>query len=224
MTLTKGARVRIVRDVENYPAIYLKAGATGCVTDVEKTPHRETYIHVLLDARREELEDEWQNVLAIYDDGSDPAYAAETFVTEIPLTVADLETMVANGKPDDHAEWGSERQILASNMVPIAMEHAGFVFSDEQDSWCLKATIDEILDADLRWFREWQASLDICRKWVARLGGGFHPDTRDYDPPLSPQEASDYERDMDKLFANGGDPYAYGLQAMKEAGLIEGAE
>lgn len=60
--------------------------------------------------------------------------------------------------------------------------------------------------------------LEICHKWVARLGFGFHPDTRgpDYRPHLSAQEQAEYERDMDALFELSGDPYAAGIEAMRQ--------
>ena len=57
----------------------------------------------------------------------------------------------------------------------------------------------------------------IARRWVERLGLGFHPDTpgTDYVPPLSPAEAEEYENDMTALFATAPDPYAVGLAAMQ---------
>ena len=57
----------------------------------------------------------------------------------------------------------------------------------------------------------------ICAKWVAKLGYGFHPDTRgaDYDPPLSPAEAKDYEADITRLFDLDLDPYLYAVAAME---------
>jgi hypothetical protein len=62
------------------------------------------------------------------------------------------------------------------------------------------------------------AAKAICDKWVAKLGWGFHPDTRgaDYDPPLSKAEVAAYEADMKALFALVPDPYLYGVQAMEK--------
>lgn len=62
----------------------------------------------------------------------------------------------------------------------------------------------------------------ICRKWVARLGGGFHPDTRgaDYSPPFDPDEIIEYDADMERLFETAADPYECGVMAMADAGLI----
>ena len=61
----------------------------------------------------------------------------------------------------------------------------------------------------------------ICDKWAARLGLGFHPDTRgaDYRPELSAEDCADYDSDMETLFGFGGDPYAFGVEAMERAGL-----
>jgi hypothetical protein len=61
----------------------------------------------------------------------------------------------------------------------------------------------------------------ICRKWVKRLGGGLHPDTRgkDYTPALDADEIKEYDADMEKLFACAADPYDCGVMAMADAGL-----
>ncbi len=59
----------------------------------------------------------------------------------------------------------------------------------------------------------------ICDKWAAKLGYGFHPETRgpDYRPPLSAAEAQEYEDDMMRLFGlDILDPYLYALAALKE--------
>ena len=58
----------------------------------------------------------------------------------------------------------------------------------------------------------------ICRKWVATIGGGFHPDIRgkDYDPPLSKAQVAEYEHDMDELFSwDVGDPYLLAVAAVE---------
>jgi len=70
-----------------------------------------------------------------------------------------------------------------------------------------------------------QAALEahtICRKWVARLGLGFHPDTGglDYAPALSPNDVEEYNSDMERLFAIASDPYESAIEAWKSAGLI----
>ncbi len=64
----------------------------------------------------------------------------------------------------------------------------------------------------------------ICRKWVRRIGGGFHPDTRgkDYSPAMSAAEIAEYDSDMNALFANAADPYECAIMAMDDAGLTEG--
>lgn len=61
------------------------------------------------------------------------------------------------------------------------------------------------------------AAFAISSKWVARLGGGFHPDTRgkDYAPALSPAEIAEYDSDIDTLFGSIGDPYAYAVAAIE---------
>lgn len=63
-----------------------------------------------------------------------------------------------------------------------------------------------------------KSSDDICRRWVRRIGRGFHPDTRaeDYDPALADWERRDYEDDMDRLFEMPGDPYEFAVQAMED--------
>jgi hypothetical protein len=68
-----------------------------------------------------------------------------------------------------------------------------------------------------QWFNH-EESLRICRRWVAMCGMGFHPDTRgaDYSPALPKRMAAKYDQDMERLFALGGDPYAFAVQAMEE--------
>ena len=61
-----GTRVRLVKDVDNYPHVWLKPGETGVVTDFEDG-HRERRLHILLDKHHDELA-EWLNVLQIYED------------------------------------------------------------------------------------------------------------------------------------------------------------
>ena len=60
----------------------------------------------------------------------------------------------------------------------------------------------------------------ICQKWAARLGFGFHPDTRgeDYSPKLSRAEIREYDGDMETLFRVAADPYEHGLAALLERG------
>jgi hypothetical protein len=62
----------------------------------------------------------------------------------------------------------------------------------------------------------------ICRKWVAKLGLGFHPDTcgKDYSPEMTAAEISEYDTDMEALFMLAQDPYQCGIDAWAEAGLI----
>lgn len=61
----------------------------------------------------------------------------------------------------------------------------------------------------------------ICRKWVNRIGVGFHPDTRgkDYTPKMSPEWIKEYDADMELIFARAADPYECGIMAMEDAGL-----
>ena len=63
----------------------------------------------------------------------------------------------------------------------------------------------------------------IAEKWVARFGYGFHPDTpaSEYVNEagsrfLSTEEAREYEKDMNRLFAIVNDPYKYGVDAMEK--------
>ena len=62
----------------------------------------------------------------------------------------------------------------------------------------------------------------ICRKWVARIGSGFHPDTRGnaYSPPLSKEERREYDDDMHTLFKVAQDPYECAVMAIEDAGLV----
>ena len=63
-------------------------------------------------------------------------------------------------------------------------------------------------------------AIAIATKYVARFGYGFHPDTRggDYHPSLTVDEAAEYDRDMDVLFAveDGCDPYEIAARAMED--------
>jgi hypothetical protein len=93
------------------------------------------------------------------------------------------------------------------------------------DSWLIENTDDwaKILDA----IRDIEPRR-ITAKWVRKLGRGFHPDTpgRDYVEGrsgvrcLTNAEADEYDADIDRLFALGGDPYQHGLAAMRVAGLL----
>jgi len=69
--ITVGTRVRTTADVENYPVIFMPAGATGRVTHID-----EEYVCVDMDKHFEEL-NEWQNELQIYkpENGSFPVEA-----------------------------------------------------------------------------------------------------------------------------------------------------
>jgi hypothetical protein len=62
----------------------------------------------------------------------------------------------------------------------------------------------------------------ICRKWVAMLGLGFHPDTRgaDYSPQFDAATIAEYDADMAVLFEVADDPYECGIMAWADAGLI----
>lgn len=61
----------------------------------------------------------------------------------------------------------------------------------------------------------------ICKKWVRKLGTGFHPDTRgrDYRPRMSAEDIVEYDGDMETLFEVASDPYECALMAMQDAGL-----
>ena len=60
----------------------------------------------------------------------------------------------------------------------------------------------------------------ICAKWVKRIGGGFHPDTRgkDYTPRMTAEQIKEYDADMEALFKRAADPYECAVMAMVEAG------
>jgi len=80
---------------------------------------------------------------------------------------------------------------------------------------------------------EWEQEADrIAAKWVARIGGGFHPDTRGKDYVwfgkgglrlFTDAEAADYDADMDRLFTIAADPYAHAVKAMHDADSKESA-
>jgi len=61
----------------------------------------------------------------------------------------------------------------------------------------------------------------ICRKWVRRIGLGFHPDTRgiDYSPKMDAEQIGEYDADMGRLFDVAEDPYECAVMAMADAGL-----
>lgn len=61
----------------------------------------------------------------------------------------------------------------------------------------------------------------ICAKWVRRIGGGFHPDTRgkDYSPKMDKAEIKEYDADMVSLFKVAADPYECAVMAMEDAAL-----
>lgn len=71
---TIGQRVRLIRDVDLFPATIVRAGVTGTVVEID------TYIAVRLDQHNAHL-DEWQNCLQCFDADQD----------EYPCTVADFE-------------------------------------------------------------------------------------------------------------------------------------
>lgn len=62
---------------------------------------------------------------------------------------------------------------------------------------------------------EWCEMYGIARKWAVRIGLGFHPDTRgaDYSPALSPDQVTEYDADMERLFKLAPDPYEVALTA-----------
>jgi len=75
------------------------------------------------------------------------------------------------------------------------------------------------LAAAVAWCDKAEAAFAICRKWVKRLGCGFHPDTAGsrYTPALSEAEVEEYETDIEKFFADApGDPYAFAVMALRE--------
>ena len=73
---------------------------------------------------------------------------------------------------------------------------------------------------------------EIATKWVAKLGLGFHPDTRGSEyaaatgaPSLTASEVAEYEADMDTMFASGEDIYEVALEAsMAACGFLVGGE
>jgi hypothetical protein len=81
---------------------------------------------------------------------------------------------------------------------------------------------DEVqgLAAAVSWCGRAGAAFFICRKWVKRIGGGFHPDTAGfkYEPKLSAEACEEYEQDIERLFRDApGDPYKYAVMTIAEA-------
>ncbi len=62
MPIEIGTRVKLTKDVENWPTVYAEAGLTGTLTDIDS----EGCYWVLLDKHFPDL-DEWDNQLAIWD-------------------------------------------------------------------------------------------------------------------------------------------------------------
>ena len=74
-------------------------------------------------------------------------------------------------------------------------------------------------EADLVEVAQGEVATAICDKWAAKLGYGFHPDTRgaDYRPRLTPMEVIAYDHDMMRLFGlDVLDPYLYAIAALEE--------
>lgn len=67
-----------------------------------------------------------------------------------------LQTLAATARPMDDDDYGSERQVDAENVfwnacaqavgAPYGDEWDGSGLGDDFDTWCLKATTDEMLD------------------------------------------------------------------------------
>lgn len=63
----------------------------------------------------------------------------------------------------------------------------------------------------------------ICAKWARRLGVGFNPDTAGADycaPPLSAEEAAEYDADMADLFDSAENPHECAMMALADLDLI----
>ena len=65
---------------------------------------------------------------------------------------------------------------------------------------------------------------EIARKWLQRIGGGFHLDTSgcNYSPALDAATIAEYEADRTAIFALDIDPYMIAVAAMEQAGMIRG--
>ena len=69
----------------------------------------------------------------------------------------------------------------------------------------------------------------LCAKWIKGsdeipgLGFGFHPDTKgpDYVPAFTPQQAADYDSDMEALFGLDCDPYEEAIAVWRDMGLLK---
>ena len=87
----------------------------------------------------------------------------------------------------------------------------------------MKSQIDWLLDFQGR-FNCAQRAEDICRKWLSKIGVGFHPDTHgdDYSPALSPADVADYDNDIGTLGYDCGQvcPYAVTVAVAEDMGLI----
>jgi hypothetical protein len=76
MTIASGTRVRLRKDVENYPTIFAEAGLTGTLVCIDM----EGAYWVKLDKHFPEL-DQWNNELQIWDWGDDEP--AESYVEPV---------------------------------------------------------------------------------------------------------------------------------------------
>lgn len=69
------------------------------------------------------------------------------------MNIVKLEALALDARALDEADWGTERQINAENAFFEAF-HALMGDTPEFDTWCLKATTDEMIDEALRLARE----------------------------------------------------------------------
>jgi hypothetical protein len=77
-----GTRVRIVKDVDVFPTIFLKAGETGTLAEIGS----EGQYYVKLDLPHSEL-NEWDNCIELWDwskdNGNDPELTPESYLQAI---------------------------------------------------------------------------------------------------------------------------------------------
>ena len=67
----------------------------------------------------------------------------------------------------------------------------------------------------------------IAAKWVERIGGGFHPDTRgvnyinrDGSAAFTPEQVAEYDADMEALCDGPRCQYEVSIEAMEKQGII----
>jgi len=127
-----------------------------------------------------------------------------------------MSSMVLFENPSFVIQWHKGGEITAD-----AKKSKGH-FADRRTIGWTKSTEKETRAMYMKWLRRHDPNV-LARKWCAKLGLGFHPDTRgdQYTPPLSAAQVRSYEQDMRFLFQFAADPYATCVAEMESLGLTK---